>query len=281
MNNIIIGIKRFFKNKNTVTVLGVMAIVALLYFGYSSTVKNATNPKQIPVAKQTIQPRTLIDENMVTTISVPSIAVSSNVIRTISGIIGKYTNVNSVIPEGSMFYNEMVVNKEELPDSAFTEVKDGQIPYQFKVTMESTYGNSIYPGNKIDIYMKAENEYDQVMVGRLLENVEVLAVKDSQGRHVFENTTESRTPAYLLFGVEEDIHILLRKTEYMRSLGVELIPVPHGGTIVTTGETEVSTQYLVDYINANTITIYPDEKPVDDVNTDDSSMQLPENNIGE
>ena len=37
--------------------------------------------------------------------------------------------------------------------------------------METTYGNSIYPGNYIDIYMKAINENGQLMVGKLVENI--------------------------------------------------------------------------------------------------------------
>lgn len=260
MNNLVISLKRFFKNKNTVTIIGVLAILVILYFGYNTTIKNATNPVRIPVASKTIQPRTEITADMVTTIDVPAIAVKGSAIRSVSMVIGKWTNVNSVIPEGSMFFSQMLVTKEELPDSAFTEVKEGEVVYNFPVNMSTTYGNSIFPGNKIDIYMKAENEAGQIMVGKLLENVEVLAVKDSQGRHVFENTSENRVPAFLIFGVNEEIHILLRKASYMYSYGVELFPVPHGGTVPSEGSTRVSTQYLKDFINAHTVVISSDEE---------------------
>ena len=270
MNNFIISLKRFFKNKNTVTVLGVLLILGLLYFAYNYTINKAVEPMQIPVAASTIQPRTEITRDMITTISVPSIAVTKGkVITSIGQLTGKYTNVNSVIPQGSMFYQQMIVNKSELPDSAFTEVKDGEIPVQFKVNMESTYGNSIYPGNKIDMYMKADNELKQVMLGKLFENIEVLAVKDSRGRHVFENTDEDREPAYILFGLKPELFILLTKATYMKNFNVELILVPHGGLIQSEGETEVTTQYLVDFIDANTVTIYEDQKPEEYDDTDD------------
>ena len=39
MNNVLVSIKRFFKNKNVVTVLGVILILGLLYFGYNRTIK--------------------------------------------------------------------------------------------------------------------------------------------------------------------------------------------------------------------------------------------------
>ena len=262
MNNFIISLKRFFKNKNTVTILGVIVILGILYFAYNYTINKAVEPIQIPVAAKTIQPRTEITRDLITTISVPSIAVSKgSVVRSVGQLTGKYTTVNALIPEGSMFYSQMVVEKSELPDSAFTEVKDGEIPVQFKVDMETTYGNSIYPGNKIDIYMKANNELKQVMIGKLFENIEVLAVKDENGKHVFENTEEDREPAYILFGLKPEYFILFTKANYMDELGVELILVPHGGMIASEGETMVSTQYLVDFIDANTVTIYEDEKP--------------------
>ena len=153
-----------------------------------------------------------------------------------------------------MFYKNTVVAKEELPDAAFVDLEEGQIPYNFPVSMASTYGNSIYPNNYIDIYMKASNESGQLMVGKLIENVKVLAVKDAQGRNVFENSEEVRVPAYIIFGLDYELNILLRKASYMDEFQVELFPVPHGTQIKTgDGETVVSSQTLKDFINANTV----------------------------
>ena len=253
MNNIIVSLKKFITNKNTVTILGVIVILALLYWGYNSTIENQVKPVQIPVAKQTIQPRTLITDDMITYISVPSVAVNTNVKRNKSSIVGMYSNVNTVIPAGSMFYSDVLVTEEQLPDSAFTAVKDGERPYALSVTTESTYGNSIFPGNKIDVFMKAVDESGQVMVGRLLAQVEVLAVKDSTGNNVFEDSTTTRTPATLLFGVPEDVFVLLKKSEYLKSFGVELFPVPYGGTVPIEGDLVVDRQELVDFIESNTV----------------------------
>ncbi|MDD3392725.1 MAG: SAF domain-containing protein [Bacilli bacterium] len=253
MNNVIISLKRFLQNKNTVTVLGVIAIITILYFAYNYQVKQETEPVRIYVAKETIQPRTLITDDMVETKKIPKAAVTSNVIRTKSAIVGKYSNYNTTIPAGSMFYTETVISEDELPDSSFTKVKDGEIPYNFSVTIDSTYGNSIYPGNIIDIYMKAVNDAGEIMVGKLLENIEVLDVIDKSGNKVFENTEENRTPATLIFGVSSEIHILLRKASYMKAYSVELFPVPHGGNIPVEGDTAVSSQQLKDFIESHTV----------------------------
>ena len=171
MKNFGNSLKRFIKNKNTITILGVLVIVGLLYFGYTYQINTQVKPVRVAVAATTIQPRTLIKDDMVTYIEVPQSAITSNVIRSSAAVVGQYSNYNTIIPAGSMFYKETVISADDLPDSAFVDVKEGQRPYQFPVSMESTYGNSIFPGNRIDIYMKAVDEQGQVMVGKLLENV--------------------------------------------------------------------------------------------------------------
>lgn len=255
MNNFMIAIKRFFQNKNTVTIVGVLLIILVLFLGYRYQINRAVSPiSGIPVATETIQPRTLITDDMVETIEVAPVVLSDNVIRTKAAVVGKYTAVNTVVPAGSMFYKNTIIAKEDLPDAAFVELEDGDIPYNFPVSMDTTYGNSIYPSNYIDVYMKATNEQGTLMVGKLIENVKVLAVKDSQGQNVFENSEEARIPAYLIFGLDYELNILLRKASYMNDFSVELFPVPHGITVATaSGETAVSSQTLKDFINANTV----------------------------
>lgn len=268
MNNILISIKRFFKNKNVVTVLGVVVIMAILYIGYNMQLKSQVSPVEVPVAKQTIQPRTKITSAMIETISVPNIGVQGNVIKSQAQIIGKYSNINTIIPQGSMFYSEALISEDELPDSTYTQVKEGEVPYNFSVNMETTYGNSIAPGDKIDLYMKAVTDDGQVMVGKFIENVEVLAVKDSSGKDVFENTDEGRTPAYIIFGVEEELHILLRKAEFMTTNDIEVFPVPHGGAVDESGKTKVSTEYLREFINSKTVNIPTDSTVTDNTETE-------------
>ena len=255
MNNFMIAAKRFLQNKNTVTILGVLVIILVLFFGYRAQINRMVNPvANIPVAAQTIQPKTKITSDMIQYIDVAPIVLQENVIRNSSYIIGKYSSYNTVIPQGSLFYTGVVVDEDKLPDAAFVKLAKGEVPYNFPVTMDTTYGNSIYPDNYIDIYMKAVNENGTLMVGKLIENVKVLAVKDSQGRHVFENSEEARTPSTLIFGLQPELNILLRKASYMSNFSTVLFPVPHGVAVeAAEGETVVSSQTLKDFINANTV----------------------------
>ena len=269
MNDLMISAKRILKNKNTVTIGGVIIILVLLYFGYSTQINNAVKPIQVPVASRNIQPRTLINDEMVTMIDMPAISVSSNVITSKMMIVGKYSNVNSLIPEGSMFYKETVIDAKELPDAAFVELKKGEIAFSLPVNMNSTYGNSIMPGNKIDIYMKYGNataeEGDKVTIGKLINNIKVLAVKDASGKAVFENTETERTPSMMIFGVKEKIWLLLSRAQYLKDIGVELIPVPHSAVVSKEGATEVTTKELEDYINTHAMEYLSNETNEDTV----------------
>jgi len=275
MNNVFMSIKKFITNKNVITVLGVILILAILYFGYNKMVEDAIAPQKVCIASQTIQPRTLITKEMLNCEEeIPNSYVKEGkIFRTEKEIVGMYTDVNTVIPIGSMFYQEVLIEKEELPDSAFVEVPEGQRPYALSVNTATTYGNSIFPGNVVDIYMKAVDDNGQIMVGRLLQDVKILAVKDSSGKNVFENTAESRTPATLTYGVPEDIYILLKKAEYLKSLGVELFPAPRGGSVVTEDSITVDREELVSYIESKSVTF--SDNTTDENNTDTTITIIP------
>ena len=96
MNSIV----RFLKNKNTVTVIGVIGIIAILWIGYSITLNKTVKPVSVPVAAQTIQPRTQITADMIKYVDVPEAYISDNAIRNSQDLIDKYSNYNTMIPAG-------------------------------------------------------------------------------------------------------------------------------------------------------------------------------------
>lgn len=262
MNNISIGIKKFLTNKNTVTIIGVIAAVLVLYVGYNFRVKQATNPVTIPYAVQTIKPGILITSEMVGETDVPPAMLKGEVIRSKESVIGKYSNVDSIIPEGSLFYSRSVVEKEMLPSSIIMDYPKGYVLYYMDVDTTTTYGNSIYPGNYIDIYLKAINRIeetntagnDKIMVGKLLENVKVLAVKDSAGNAVFSNVDDNTTPAMIIFAVPSEYFILLKKAGFLRTYDTSLIPVPTSESLKDNpGELQLSSNDLKDFINRVTM----------------------------
>lgn len=252
------GIKRFLSNKNTVTILCVVLGIIVLYFGYQKRIEDQINPITVPYATATISPGTLITEDMVGTIEVPPAMLQGKPYTNRDDVVGKYTQSNSVIPEGSLFYESSVVEEAQvIENSVIGNYPDGYELYSLNVDMNSTYGNSILPGNYIDIYLKAINkdsansaDNDKIMVGKLLENVKVLAVYDSSGNNVFENIDALSTPSQLIFALPHDYWVLLSKASYLGSYNTEIVPVPtDAGSKEDVGEVSIANETLRDWID--------------------------------
>ena len=257
MNNIVVNIKRFLSNKNTVTILGAIAGVLILYIGYNWRVNQAIKPVSVPYAKVEISSRTQITQDMIGYMEVSENIVknSPNLIKNASQIINNFAAYGVTIPANSLFYTDSVMSKDKIPDSAFADIKDGETIYSLEVDLHSTYGNSICPGNYIDLYLKATDDSDKIIFGKLIESIKVREVKDNSGNHVFETTAETRVPAELLFAVPDDMYLLLMKAGYV-SGGVQIIPVPRNSSYSEKpGETKVSSDYIKNFILSKTATI--------------------------
>lgn len=249
MGNLIAGIKKFLSNKNTVTIICILVGVAVLYIGYNWRVNQATSPVSVPYAKQEISSRTKITADMIGMTEVPRSLVSStkNMITNRNNIIDKFVSYGAIIPAGSFFYDSMLLEKAEMPDAAFADMPEGYTIYNLSVNMDTTYGNSIFPGTRIDLYVRARID-GKVLFGRLIESIEVLAVKDSNGQHVFETTVEARTPDTMQFVVPDDMYELLMMADY---LNIDILPVPRSVEYTQQpGETKVDVKEIEDYIRA-------------------------------
>lgn len=265
MGNLTTSLKKFLQNKNTVTVLGVVLAIVVLYVAYTMRIKSSINPVTVPYATEKIGSGTQITKSMVSTREVPPSMLEGDVITNVSEIIDKYSAADTVIPEGSLFYKSAVVEKEQLPDNIILEYPKGYVLYNLAVDTNSTYGNSVYPGNYIDIYFKAVNKIDEnspeqltkdadkILLGKLMANIKVLAVRDSDGKAVFQNIDENRKPAMVIFAVPEEYYILLKKAEFMRSYDTSLILVPTNESLKDEPDSlEISSDTLKNWINTNT-----------------------------
>lgn len=264
MGNLTTGFKKFLQNKNTVTVVGVIAAILVLYFAYTMRINSAINPIKVPYAAVQIKAGTQITESMISTREVPPAMLEGDVILSTGEIIDKYAAADTVIPQGSLFYKRAVVEKEQLPGNIILQYPKGYVLYNLSVNTESTYGNSVYPGNYIDIYLKAVNKMDanqtltpdadKIMLGKLISNIKVLAVKDGDGQPVFQNLDENRTPSMVVFALPEEYYVLLKKAEYMRTYDTDLILVPTNESLKDEpADLEISSEQLKEWINLHTV----------------------------
>ena len=248
------GLNKFLKNKNTVTILGVLACLVILYAGYTMRINKKTALVDVYYANQTIQPKTKITEEMVSKTSVPEAFILGTYYKDYKQIVGKYSNYNTMIAEGSIFYTDLLVDEENLPDAIFYDVNEGERVVNFPVDTASTYGNAMMPGNLVDIYVKMIDTNEKVVYGELLEKVEILGVKDSSGNNVFESTEETRTPAYMYFSLPEAKYLLFSSLNYVKDYfneyEIEVVLVPNTVDYKDSDATatEVTSDYLYKFI---------------------------------
>lgn len=254
--------KKLISNKNLVSFLLLVVLIGILFFFYSRRVNDSINPITVPYAKTQIASGIQITDKMVGTTQIPPSMLTDDVYRAVSDVVGKYSNADTIIPRGSLFFNRNVVEKEELPANIILDLKEGYVLYNLEVNTKKAYGNSIYPGNYIDIYLKARTkeiagvttEQKRVLLDRLLKNVKVIAVKDDKGRPVFKDLDENREPAMVIFALPEDYYKMLKKAEYLRTYDSELIPVPTNESLKDEpGELAIGSKTLESWINEVTI----------------------------
>ena len=248
-----VNIKKFLKNKNTITIIAVLLCLIILYYAYNYRIQRATNPISVPIANRQMEPRTLITSDMVGLVKVPKSMITANVITSSSQVIGKYVSEKAVIPNGSLFYAASLVEWDDIAVSIWADIPEGNTIVALPVTLESTYGNSIFPGNYIDLYFQSNDDTGKLIFGKFIESIKVLAVFDGQGNNVFEKTINVPQPKSLIFSVNEEYHLLLRKALF---LSENIIPVPRNADYsLNPSPTAISSSYLQNFILIKTINV--------------------------
>ncbi len=274
--NLSSSVKKFVSNKNTITIIGVILCIVILYVGYNIRINQKVALSKVPYANQTIQPKTEITNDMISFMNVPASFIKGSYYSASDEIVGKYSKSDVMIAEGSLFYTEFLTDKANDNSSMFGNVGSNETVISYNVDMNSTYANSMMPDDVINVYFKAKGDDGTIMFGKFLSNIKILDIKDSDGQRVFENTNESRTPAYLLFALPEDMHLLFRKALYLsNSYEVELILVPNTKKLDKNDVVNVSSKDIQDFINDKTKMVSVDEilsSTEDKVNTDKDSL---------
>ena len=251
-NNMKESITKILKNKNTFTILIVFIGIIGLYIVYNMRVKDATQLIQIPYAKKELNSRDEITSDSISYMSVPKslVANTKNIITSGAALTNpnKYVNYGYTIPKYSLFYREAILETSATPESVFSDLDPGYTIYPLEVDFDSTYGNSIYPGNYIDLYVKIKEEDDRIIFGRLIKGIKVRNVFDSSGEDVFESASEPRVPKYMWFAVQNELFELLEVAEKIKAT---IIPIPRNASYSEEERTpEIDSEYLQRYITS-------------------------------
>ena len=258
------AIKKILGNKGVVTIIAAVACLVIIFAAYNYRVNKAINAIEVPYALSELEARREIKEEDVGVVKVASSLVTSTVIRSKNNVVGKYVNYNTVIPAGSLFYAPEIVTWDSMPDSAWNNIYKDYTIVSLPVSDKTTYGNSIYPDDAIDLYYLT-TDGGKLVFGKLVEGITVLAVKDEQGNHIFKKGANQKSAAALIFAVPEDLHLLLRKAMTISGTS-SLVPVVRNANY-NPGSTRVTSEYLTKLILAQTKTVPLDF--VEDGSTDE------------
>ena len=247
MANLIQNIKNILLNRNTVTILAVLAGVILLWFFYNMTLDNAVNPQRVPVATRTITAKEMITAEDFEYVEVSAEFLhNANIITNSNELVGYYVKNETSITQGAMFYREQVVERSELQEREQETLPDGYTIYWLEVDNNTTYANSIYPGDKIDLWLRAEVD-NNIVYDEFINSIEVVSIKDSSGQNVFD-AESSGEPAILSFAVTFEMFEYLHLIEDIPDM--DLFPVPRNELYTTEGaEVSYSNDRLKDLIN--------------------------------
>ena len=212
-------VKKLFRRNSFVTILGVILIITVAYFGFQYRLNLQTQPIDVPFAKEDIGPLTEITPDLFEHRKITRAAVGDNVYTKISDIIGKYTKANYTIPAGSMFYKSAIAESGELTSGTFLSLKEGEVAHTLKVDDESAYGDAISPNLRVDLYYRGPNAKGEKIYKKFVENVRVLAVKDANGKDL--GASNDQKPAYIIIAVSEEVGTLLGKAKMISGVSFE------------------------------------------------------------
>ena len=260
MGNILNALKNMLANKNTITILGVLLGVVAIYFVYDSRVKSATNLVSVYYIKENVASNTQLTQDMV-----GQVQVNSNITKVYRGLVtnlgqittgmGKdveyyYVNYDHGLVAGQLLSTEdLVAPADKLPNKTYNldpELKQ----FDISVDLDLTQGNSIAPGNSIDLWVQGKDENNDIIFGRFVENLEVIDVVDSNW--ITTAGRESGVPKYLITAVDEETWLLLKKSERLTGYQFKLVPVVRDKAYNSETPTRVVSTTIKDIIEAKT-----------------------------
>jgi len=247
MGNLGAKLKHFLGNKNTVTIICVLAGILVLYIGYNWRVSSATSPTIIPYAKTTLMSGHVITAEDIGTIEVSGTVLNKakKIIKSRNLIIGKEVAYGNTIQANSFFFADDIKESSQNNYEVLANIEEGFSPINLNVNLHDTFGNAIYPGNYIDLWFRGKNEEGKFIYGKFIRSIRVLDVTDSNSKSVFETGAESREPKHLLFAVEDELMSLIHAAQEVG----ELVPVPRNKSYSSNpGKTEIASAYLENFI---------------------------------
>lgn len=159
------------------------------------------------IAARDIPPRTRISEEDLIEAEIAGDYLLDQAVCDKDQIIGKYTEIQGMIPAGSVFYRSMLKDLKDLPDYPTAQLRKGQSAYSLETDL-ARLGGTVVPGQRVDLFATILNRDSSTITGYLFQNVRVIAIKDHNGFDL-DDPSGTGTPYLAILAVRsEDMEVL-------------------------------------------------------------------------
>lgn len=184
-----------------------MLLLACIAIAIKVGINRELNLQTTYIAARNIPPRTQVQATDLVEVRLPKDYLLMETYMDADDIIGKYTEIQGMIPAGSTFYKSMLYDANEIPDFPSSQLKDGQTAYTLNIDF-TKLGGPLLPGQRVDVYLSVDRKEEAPISDCLLEHVRILAIKDHKGLDMDDENSTGQ-PAVVLLAVNmEDVAML-------------------------------------------------------------------------
>ncbi|MBE6111036.1 MAG: hypothetical protein E7194_11565 [Erysipelotrichaceae bacterium] len=165
--------------KAALAVLLAAALLVMNFLLFQIYVGAKLDLKETYIAAHDIMPRTKISEDDLIAVKIPERYLQNLACNDKSRIIGRYTEIQGMIPAGSPFYESMLYDESEIPDHAGAQLRENQVSFTLEVDVTSV--SNMSAGQRADIFVTINPRSDNPVTGCLLRNVRIIDIRDHRG----------------------------------------------------------------------------------------------------
>lgn len=204
-------------------ILGILIILLLAigsYISFQISLENAIDLIKIPFSNKEIYSHYIITKEDLEWREIPKSYVDDNILINEDDIVGKYVSLDSKIAEGSLFYDDYLIDKEEIEALPGLLLKENQIAFPLSMNLLKSSGNTIKQNQKIDIYVTyTDKNTKTTTIDKLLMNVRVIGVKDRNGLNMNDEKA-NKVPALVILAINEEYLNMLQLASEIADISI-------------------------------------------------------------
>ncbi|MGN1343543.1 MAG: hypothetical protein ACI4U3_03130 [Traorella sp.] len=223
--------------KKHIGFIGIIVLILINVLLFKIILDKKLDLVEVPVAAVLIEPRTQISEDMIEVIKIPRAMINEDCVLDKEEAIHKYTEIEGMIPKGSLLYKSMLFDEDELPDYPALKLKQGQNVYSLATDLIKSSGNSLTNNQLVDIYVTFTSKKENPISDCLLMSVRIINVVDRKG--IDMKKSELNIPSVINLAVNEEYVSLLKKASEMGSIDLYATTFPQEEECILNSESAV------------------------------------------